>query len=74
LGNQVGGKNCHGGRVAATGSSIRNHIEAGVYNDLTRSDLSAVFTQEGDDQQNKVREFATSISQRRRYFAIRECS
>ncbi|MGA8272353.1 MAG: methyl-accepting chemotaxis protein, partial [Candidatus Sulfotelmatobacter sp.] len=44
--------------VAATGSSIRNHIEAGVYNDLTRSDISAVFTQKGDDQQNKAEEFA----------------
>jgi methyl-accepting chemotaxis protein len=43
--------------VAATGSAIRNHIEAGVYNDLTRADLSAVFTQKGDDQQNKVEEF-----------------
>ncbi len=43
--------------VAATGSAIRNHIEAGVYNDLTRSDVSAVFTQKGDEQQNKVEEF-----------------
>ncbi|MFZ1006477.1 MAG: methyl-accepting chemotaxis protein [Candidatus Sulfotelmatobacter sp.] len=43
--------------VAATGSSIRNHIEAGVFNDLTRSDVSAVFTQKGDEQQNKVEEF-----------------
>ncbi len=43
--------------VAATGSAIRNHIEAGMYNDLTRADLSAVFTQKGDDQQNKVEEF-----------------
>ncbi len=44
--------------VAATGSAIRNHIEAGVYNDLIRADLSAVFTQKGDEQQNKVEEFA----------------
>ena len=43
--------------VASTGSAIRNHIEAGVYNDLTRADLSAVFTQKGEDQQNKVEEF-----------------
>ena len=43
--------------VASTGSAIRNHIEAGVYNDLTRADISAVFTQKGDDQQNKVEEF-----------------
>jgi methyl-accepting chemotaxis protein len=46
------------GVVAATGSAIRNHIEAGVYNDLTRADISAVFTAKGDDQQNKAEEFA----------------
>jgi methyl-accepting chemotaxis protein len=44
--------------VAATGSAIRNHIEAGVYNDMTRADVSAVFTQKGDEQQNKVEELA----------------
>ena len=44
--------------VAATGSAIRNHIEAGVYNDLTRADIGAVFTQKGDEQQNKVEDFA----------------
>ena len=43
--------------VAATGSAIRNHIEAGVYNDLTRADVSAVFSAKGDEQQNKVEEF-----------------
>src|SRR5579885_430614 len=43
--------------VSATGSAIRNHIEAGVYNDLTRSDISAVFTSKGDEQQNKLEEF-----------------
>jgi methyl-accepting chemotaxis protein len=44
--------------VASTGSAIRNHIEAGVYNDLTRADTSAVFTAKGDEQQNKAEEFA----------------
>jgi hypothetical protein len=44
--------------VASTGSAIRNHIEAGVYNDLTRTDVSAVFTAKGDEQQNKAEEFA----------------
>ncbi len=43
--------------VAATGSAIRNHIEAGVYNDTARADVSAVFTAKGDEQQNKVEEF-----------------
>jgi len=42
--------------VAATSSAIRNHIEAGVYNDLTRTDISAIFTAKGDEQQNKVDE------------------
>lgn len=46
------------GEVAATGSAIRNHIEAGVYNDLTRADTSAVFTAKGDEQQNKAEEYA----------------
>jgi methyl-accepting chemotaxis protein len=43
--------------VAATGSAIRNHIEAGVYNDATRSDISAVFAAKGDEQQNKLDDF-----------------
>jgi len=43
--------------VVATGSAIRNHIEAGVYNDTVRTDVSAVFTGKGDEQQNKVDEF-----------------
>jgi methyl-accepting chemotaxis protein len=44
--------------VGATGSAIRNHIEAGVYNDTVRADVSAVFTEKGDEQQNKVEEFS----------------
>ncbi len=44
--------------AVATGSAIRNHIEAGVYNDLTRADVSAVFTTKAEEQQNKVEEFA----------------
>jgi methyl-accepting chemotaxis protein len=43
--------------VASTSSAIRNHIEAGVYNDLARADVSAVFTAKGDEQQNKVDDF-----------------
>jgi methyl-accepting chemotaxis protein len=43
--------------VAATSSAIRNHIEAGIYNDTSRADVSAVFTQKGEEQQNKVEEF-----------------
>ena len=44
--------------VGATGSAIRNHIEAGMYNDNTRADVSAIFSQKGDDQQSKAEEFA----------------
>jgi len=38
--------------VAATGSAIRNHVEVGPYNDMTRDDISAVFTKKGQDQQD----------------------
>jgi methyl-accepting chemotaxis protein len=44
--------------VASTGSAIRNHIEAGAFDDLTRADVSAVFTAKGDDQTNKVENLA----------------
>ena len=40
--------------VASIGEAIRSHIEAGVYNDLTRTDISAVFTSKGDDQPGAV--------------------
>ena len=43
--------------VAATSFAIRNHIEAGVYSDTARADVSAVFTLKGEEQQNKVEEF-----------------
>ena len=44
--------------VAATGNAIRSHIEAGIYNDLTRADLSAVFKASAGEQQTKVEELA----------------
>jgi len=44
--------------VAATGSAIRNHIEAGAFDDLTRADVSAIFTAKGDDRTNKVENLA----------------
>lgn len=43
--------------IASTGSAIRNHIEAGSYNDSSRADVGAVFTQKGEEQQNKAEEF-----------------
>ncbi len=42
--------------VSATSSAIRNHVEAGVYLDMARADVSAVFMHKGEDQQNKVEE------------------
>ena len=44
--------------VAATSSAIRNHIEAGVYNDLTRANVSAVLLAKGDERQNKMEDLA----------------
>ena len=41
-------------QVAATGMAIRSHIEAGTYNDMTREDISAIFTKKGQDQQDNV--------------------
>jgi methyl-accepting chemotaxis protein len=42
--------------VAAIGAAIRSHVEAGVFNDLTRADTTAVFKSNGDDQQSAVEE------------------
>jgi methyl-accepting chemotaxis protein len=41
-------------QVSATGMAIRNHIEAGTYNDMTREDISAIFTKKGQEQQDNV--------------------
>src|SRR5271167_1787900 len=41
-------------QVAATGTAIRNHIEAGVFNDLTQEDISSLLTKKGDEQQSIV--------------------
>ncbi len=38
--------------VAATGKAIRNHVEAGVYNDMTRDDISAAVQKKGQEQQD----------------------
>jgi methyl-accepting chemotaxis protein len=40
--------------VAATGAAIRNHVEVGPYNDMTRDDIAAVFAKKGQDQQDGV--------------------
>jgi methyl-accepting chemotaxis protein len=41
-------------QVSATSMAIRNHIEAGTYNDMTREDISAIFTKKGQEQQDNV--------------------
>jgi methyl-accepting chemotaxis protein len=41
-------------QVAATSTAIRNHIEAGVFNDLTQEDISSLLTKKGDEQQSIV--------------------
>jgi len=43
--------------LAAIGAAIRSHIEAGIYNDLTRSDMFAAFKAKGDEQQNALDQF-----------------
>jgi methyl-accepting chemotaxis protein len=42
------------GEVAAIGVAIRNHLEAGMFNDMTRDDIDAVCTKKGQDQQDAV--------------------
>jgi methyl-accepting chemotaxis protein len=41
-------------QVSATSMAIRNHIEAGTYNDMTREDISAIFMKKGQEQQDNV--------------------
>lgn len=43
-------------QVARAGEAIRTHAEAGAYNDSTRRDITAVYTEKGDDQQSAVEE------------------
>jgi len=40
--------------VATTGAAIRNHVEAGMYKDMTRDDFSAIFSKKGQDQQDSL--------------------
>jgi methyl-accepting chemotaxis protein len=46
-------------QVAATGIAIRNHIEAGMYNDMTREDIDAICSKKGQDQQDAIANWAT---------------
>ncbi|MFZ0816398.1 MAG: methyl-accepting chemotaxis protein, partial [Candidatus Sulfotelmatobacter sp.] len=46
-------------QVAAMGKAIRNHIETGMYNDMTREDIDAICTKKGQDQQDAVANWDT---------------
>jgi len=48
------------GDVAATGIAIRNHIEARVYNDLSREDISAVIAKKGQDRIDSLNNLAAN--------------
>jgi methyl-accepting chemotaxis protein len=41
-------------QVSATGMAIRSHIEAGIFNDMTWADISAIFAKKGQEQQDNV--------------------
>ena len=40
--------------VAATGAAIRNHVEAGMFFDMTRDDISAAFAKQGQERQDSL--------------------
>jgi methyl-accepting chemotaxis protein len=40
--------------LAATGAAIRNHVEVGPYNDMTRDDIASVFGKKGQEQQDGI--------------------
>jgi methyl-accepting chemotaxis protein len=41
-------------QVTATSMAIRSHIEAGIFNDMTWADISAIFAKKGQEQQDNV--------------------
>ena len=45
--------------VATTGAAIRNHVEAGMYKDMTRDDFSAIFAKKGQDRQDSLDNLST---------------
>src|ERR1700689_3653930 len=47
------------GKVAVIGVAIRNNIEAGMYNDMTREDINAVCTKKDQEQQDAIANLAT---------------
>jgi methyl-accepting chemotaxis protein len=51
------------GEVAGIGVAIRNHIEAGMYNDMTREDINQVCTKKGFEQQDAIANLAAHSEQ-----------
>ncbi|HTU41932.1 MAG TPA: methyl-accepting chemotaxis protein [Candidatus Aquilonibacter sp.] len=46
-------------QVASIGIAIRNHIEAGMYGDMTMEDIEAICTKKGQDQQDAIANWVT---------------
>jgi methyl-accepting chemotaxis protein len=46
-------------QVGALGVAIRNHVEANMFNDMTRDDISAVCTRKDQEQQDAIANLAT---------------
>lgn len=49
--------------VAATGGAIRNHVEVGPYDDMTRDDIAAIFAKKGQEQQDGIDNLALHSKQ-----------
>ena len=47
------------GKVASIGIATRNNIEAGIYNDMTREDITAVCTKKDQEQQDAIANLVT---------------
>ena len=44
--------------LAATGAAIRDHVEVGQYNDMTRDDIATIFAKKGQEQQDGLNNLA----------------
>lgn len=47
------------GEGTAVGIAVRNNIEAGIYNDMTREDIDAVCSKKGQEQQDAIANLTT---------------
>jgi len=44
--------------LAATGAAVRDHVEVGQYNDMTRDDIATIFAKKGQEQQDGLNNLA----------------